>query len=220
MVSAANNTAILLGGAAIDSAVLDRALSLSPRLICADGGANTAVELGLRPEAVVGDMDSVTQDTRAALDLPFHHDTDQETTDFEKALAFAKADILICMGFLGQRLDHSLAAMNALTKFPQKRAILVGTDDICFLSPPDVTLDTAEGDRVSLFPMTSASARSTGLRWPLDGLSLDPVSRIGTSNQATGGRVALTGVTGKILVILPLSHLERTVISARGQVHR
>lgn len=206
-----SRNATLLGAAAVDGQVMALALRLAPTLYCADGGANTALALGLKPVAVIGDMDSVTPETLAKLDCPALRDTDQDSTDFEKILAHVEEDVLICMGFLGQRLDHSLAAMNALSKFPDKRAILVGEEDICFLSPPDLHLTAQAGDRVSLFPMRESRGKSHGLHWPLDPHVFHPHLRTATSNRASGDAVHLYEVSGALLVILPLSYLEAVV---------
>lgn len=203
--------ATLLGGATVDPQVMARALGLAPRLFCADGGANTALAMGLKPVSVVGDMDSITPDTLAQLSCPVLLDTDQNTTDFEKVLAHAAENIVICMGFLGQRLDHSLSAMNALSKFPDKRAILVGEEDICFLSPPDLRIKAQAGDRVSLFPMRESRGKSHGLHWPLDPHVFHPHKQTATSNRATGDAVHLYEVSGALLVILPLSYLASVV---------
>lgn len=211
MKTSRSGIATLLGGAAVDSQVMALALRLSPKLYCADGGANTAVAMGLEPLSVVGDMDSITPDTLAQLSCPVILDLDQNSTDFEKVLAHAPEEIAICMGFLGQRLDHSLAAMNALSKFPDKRAILVGEEDICFLSPHDLQIKAQAGDRVSLFPMRESRGKSHGLHWPLDPHVFEPHMQTATSNRATGDAVHLYEVSGAMLVILPLSYLESVV---------
>lgn len=203
--------ATLLGGAAVDPQIMALALKLAPNLYCADGGANTAVAMGLAPVSVLGDLDSITDDTRARLSCPVIHVADQDSTDFEKVLARVEEDILLCMGFLGERLDHSLAAMNALSKFPQKRAVLVGEKDICFLSPPEIEIKAQEGDRVSLFPMRESQAKSRGLHWPLDPHVFHPHKQTATSNRATGDAVHLYEVSGAMLVILPLRYLESVV---------
>lgn len=205
--------ATLLGGAAVAPKVMSRVIQLAPRLYCADGGANIAAVLGIEPAAVVGDMDSITDATRAKLSCPVLLDTDQNSTDFEKILAYAPENIVVCVGFLGQRLDHSLAAMNALSKFPSKRAILVGDEDICFLSPPDLQIRSQKGDRVSLFPIRESRGKSRGLLWPLDPHVFHPHAQTATSNRATGDAVHLYEVSGAMLVILPLSYLESVVES-------
>lgn len=203
--------ATLLGGANVPATTVASALTLAPRLFCADGGANTAVSMGLDPISVIGDLDSITQETQEQLTCPVHHDHDQNSTDFEKILGHVTEDILICLGFLGQRLDHSLAAMTALTKFPKKRAILVGEEDICFLAPPTISFDARAGDRVSLYPISESRARSRGLRWPLDTHAFHPERQTATSNEAKGGQVELYDIQGSMLIILPGHFLEPVV---------
>jgi len=211
MIANEKRMATLLGAADADPQTLAQALQLAPRLYCADGGANTALDMGLAPVSVIGDLDSLAPEARARLACPILHDTDQDSTDFEKILSHVSEDILICMGFLGQRLDHSLAAMNALSKFPDKRAILVGDEDICFLSPPEMRIDATPGDRVSLFPMRKSRGKSHGLHWPLDPHVLHPHKRTATSNRASDSVVHLYEVSGALLVILPQSYLAAVV---------
>jgi thiamine pyrophosphokinase len=211
MITEETRVATLLGAADVDPRILAQALRLAPRLYCADGGANTALEMGLEPASVVGDLDSISAEARARLACPVLHDSDQDTTDFEKILGHVDEDVLICMGFLGQRLDHSLAAMNALSKFPDKRAILVGDKDVCFLSPPEMRIEATPGDRVSLFPMRESRGRSLGLQWPLDPHVFHPHQRTATSNRASESVVHLYEMSGALLVILPLSYLESVV---------
>jgi thiamine pyrophosphokinase len=206
-----SSIATLLGGAAVDRDILSQALRLAPQLYCADGGANTAVKLGVSPVAVIGDLDSISSEAEAKLDCPVHLVEDQNSTDFEKCLGFIPDNILICLGFLGQRLDHSLAAMNALAKFPNKRAILVGDGDICFLAPREIDFKAEVGDRVSLFPLTRTHAKSRGLLWPLDRLEFTPTGQIATSNQAARTMVQLYDISGSALVILPVRFLDQIV---------
>ncbi|MDD5628740.1 MAG: hypothetical protein PHU21_06725, partial [Elusimicrobia bacterium] len=59
-------------------------------VVCADGGARHAVRLGLRPDVVVGDMDSLPRPLpRAWRGVSFLCDFDEDSSDFEKALRFA-----------------------------------------------------------------------------------------------------------------------------------
>lgn len=176
----------LVGGAPVASEDLEWALSRAPRLIAADGGADTLLHAGHTPEAVIGDLDSLSVASRAALPQHIlHHVTDQNSTDFEKCLSMIKAPLIVGLGFLGARLDHSLAALSCLARYPAP-CILLGPSDVAFAAPAVLRLDLAPGTRVSLFPMRPIKGASKGLRWAIDGLHLDPSGRIGTSNEATG----------------------------------
>lgn len=197
----------LVGGAEAAITLLHKALALGPTLIAADGGARLALAHGLLPEAVIGDLDSISGTVRAALPASaLHRVAEQDSTDFEKCLMRIDAPLILGVGFSGARVDHQLAVCNALARWPQKRCVLVGADDVMFLAPPSMALDLPEGCRVSLFPMGAVEGRSEGLNWPIDGLVLTPDGQIGVSNFVVGPlQLSVTGP--KLLVILPLEHL-------------
>jgi thiamine pyrophosphokinase len=203
----------LVGGGPVDRGQLVRALALAPEAVAADGGGDVALPHGQDFAAVIGDMDSiVSADALRARGVPFHAVDDQDTTDLEKCLATVAAPLLIGLGFLGGRIDHHLAAMNALVRFNARPVVLVGGADLCFACPPELSLDLAEGTRVSLFPMAPVRGlRSEGLRWPVAGLAMGPAARIGTSNVATGGPLTLAFDAPGMLVILPEALLATVV---------
>ena len=160
------------------------------------------------PEAVVGDMDSISAETRTAFASVLMPVTEQDSTDFAKALARAQAPVIVAVGFLGGRIDHALAALSHLgERAPGSAPVVLLSDTDCVaLVPERLELDLTVGTRVSLWPLGQARLTSSGLRWPLDGLVLDPAGRVGTSNEATGP-VRLT-CEGPCLVILPADALD------------
>ena len=198
----------LLGGGELAAQTVSELLTLAPNLVACDGAAARALALGHVPKRVIGDLDSLDPETRAALDP----DTvfvmaEQEHTDFDKALRTTEAPLILGAGFMGGRLDHELACYNALVRRPDKRCILVGVSDICFHAPGPLALDLAPGTRVSLFPMAAVAVSATGLEWPLDRLALAPWGRVGTSNRATAARVEMSPAGVGLLVILPRAAL-------------
>lgn len=198
----------LIGGGQVTSASLARALAHAPRLVAADGGADAALALGVVPDLAVGDFDSISADARSALGPDrLIYDADQDTTDFDKALAALDAPLVLAVGFSGARLDHTLAAMSTLARHPHRRVVLDTGHDLCLLCPPRLELDLPAGGRVSLFPLRDMACASDGLVWPTDGLRLAPDGRIGTSNAARGGRVALEPSGPGMLVLLGVDTL-------------
>jgi len=98
--------------------------------------------------------------------------------------------------------------MATLAKLQNQSVVLMGDEEIVFRCPPSFKMEMIAGARVSLFPMTEARDMvSMGLKWPLDGITLKPDGLLGTSNEATGGEVAISIGTGALLAILPLSYL-------------
>ncbi len=193
----------LIGGANTSEGDLFEAISIAPTLIAADGGADFAVENALKPIAVIGDFDSITEETKANLpDSLLFPIEEQDSTDFEKCLKNIAAPLVLAVGFSGDRQDHQLAAYNALVRFPRHRCVLVGLNEVVFLCPPSLSLDLPADCRISLFPMGAVEGMSDGLQWPINGLNFAPDGCIGTSNRTTGA-VQLDVTAPKMLVILP-----------------
>ncbi|NRB35983.1 MAG: thiamine diphosphokinase [Rhodobacteraceae bacterium] len=199
---ASHRPVTLIGGGAVDPDDIDLALRHAPDLVAADGGADIAMAAGHMPKLVVGDLDSVSQ---SALDqMPpeaVFEMTDQDSTDFDKALSSISAPVVLAIGFGGARLDHQLATLNALIRLHDRPCILITQDELVFSIPRIFSLKLEPGDVVSLFPLSRVSGRSKGLQWPIDGLVLAPDGRVGTSNRATGEiqlRLDRTGLIGII----------------------
>jgi len=204
----------LLGGSEVNARDLDDSLARAPRLVAADSGADRALALGYQPDRVIGDLDSISAATRAALPPGrLIHVAEQDSTDFEKAPSRIAAPGVLALGLTGRRTDHELAAWHVLLRHPVPPCIVLAAEDIVFLSPPRLDLDLPVGTRVSLFPMAPVTGRSTGLNWPIDGIEFAPGRTIGTSNRASAPRVSLTFDARAMLVILPKTQLS-TALSA------
>lgn len=201
----------LVGGGPVDGDLLRQAVALAPMVVAADGGFNRAHALGQKVDHVIGDMDSVDASLGGA---EFHPIAEQMTTDLDKCLYATNAPFYLGVGFLGGRLDHQLAACHTLTRAANKRVILLGEQDLCFLAPQDLTLNLPLGARLSLFPMGAVSGTSKGLEWPIDGQEFSPDAKIGTSNRVTG-KIRLTFESQKMLVVLPIELLEVMISCVR-----
>lgn len=197
----------LLGGGDADIADIAEARRIAPLCVAADGGAELARRAGVELAAVIGDFDSVAPETLAAIptDRQFHV-AEQDSTDFDKALRHIAAPVVLAVGFTGARVDHQLAALTVLARYPARPCVLIGPEEIVFLCPPTLALECAPGDVVSLYPLAPVSGTSHGLRWEIDGLRFDPIVQVGTSNEALGP-VTLTMHAPSMLVIVPRAQL-------------
>jgi len=182
----------------------------------ADGGADTLDALGHTPQAVIGDLDSITPALRARLGARVHPVPEQDSTDLDKCLRLIAAPMVLGLGFLGARLDHTVAALTSLVGHGRARVVLLGPEDLCFLAPPVLELALPPGARVSLYPMGPVTGRSDGLEWPIDGLTLTPAGRIGTSNRVRAAPLRLHADAPHLLVMLAAEHCD-AVLDALAQ---
>ncbi|NDV00132.1 thiamine diphosphokinase [Pseudoroseicyclus sp. CLL3-39] len=208
MVSSAPVT--LVGGGPVSGTALAAALRLAPRLVAADGGADRLLAAGHRPEAVIGDMDSISPGAREVLSDRLIEVSEQETTDFDKALRHIEAPLVLALGMRGGRLDHELAALSVLAARPDRPCVLLGEEYLACLCPPELRMDLPEGSELSLFPLAPCRCESDGLLWPTAGLDFAIGGRIGTSNAVTGP-VWLKPDRPAMLLILPQVALEGLV---------
>jgi thiamine pyrophosphokinase len=206
----------LVGGGPVAPSLFRDAHKRASRIVAADSGADRCLALGVEPEAVIGDMDSVSDQARARLGAArFHLISEQMTTDFDKALRSVAAPFVLAVGFMGARADHGLAVLNALARSNQ-RCILLGARDVVFHLPQSLSLQLRRGDRFSLFPMASLTGRSDGLEWPLQGQSFAPDGMIGTSNRVLSGKVQITLSGRGMLCILPRNRLDAALQALVG----
>ncbi len=183
-------------------------------LIAADGGTVHCLQLGLIPDVVIGDLDSLptsqwealrTQDTHFII-----HSPDKDKTDLELALGYAVlqgAQDIILFGLTGGRLDQSLANLLLLSKdeWSNARLVVCNGPDKAFLlhSGDNLTIEGQPGDIVSLIALTPIVARVTtqGLRWPLEAADLQFGSTLSVSNQISQTPTQVQIGEGCLLVV-------------------
>lgn len=211
----ASTPVALVGGAELRPDDLTTALSHARSLVAADGGADAVLAAGLSPEAVIGDMDSIGPAARRAFAQVMHPVTEQESTDFDKALRHIAAPLVLAVGVTGGRFDHELAVMHVLMRHADRPCVVIGAQTLVFLCPPRISLRLVPGSLVSLFPLAPVRVASQGLRWPTDGLAFAPGELIGTSNAAEGP-VVLAAEAPAMLVILARASLDTVVAALMG----
>ena len=185
-------------------------------LICADGGADTARKLGIIPDYIIGDFDSVKKET-----LRFFRNKSeiinikrQNDTDVEKCLKFAvkkKYSEAVLLGAIGDRLDHSFCNMGIVIKFFDKIKVRIISDK-SILTPytGDVKLDTVPDETISLYGFDEKTRiTSTGLKYPLKKTALPFGQRESTSNVAVKDSVTLKVSGGIIFVIRDFNTLKK-----------
>jgi thiamine pyrophosphokinase len=194
----------LIGGGDVSDEQLDQIRESNLPVYCADAGLLEAKSAGLTISGVIGDLDTVG--TTAIENVPIAYFPDQNSTDFDKSLSMIDAQYILCYGFLGRRLDHSLASISSIAK-SDKTAFVINEMDFCAVCPPHLNLNLPVGSRVSLFPVVPTKARSTGLEYNVNGIDLSPIGMISTSNNTNEPQIDIWIDSGVALVVMPRSEL-------------
>ena len=177
-----------------------------PFIVCADGGANKARKLGVRPDLIIGDLDSISPATRRFFsDVKTVHVESQNSTDLEKALDYLvkhKYRQAVVVGAMGGRPDHSLSNFSILKKY-HKRIHLSFSDSSCDIQIIDRRIAFASeiGSVISLLPLGRCEGiTTTGLEFPLRDESLELGVREGTSNTVVSSPVKISVTKGSLLL--------------------
>ena len=164
-------------------------------LINADGGAEHCRALGLIPDVLIGDLDSLTPALRAELEKQavrlILHPSQKDQTDFELALLHAKdagAEEITVLGGLGRRWDHSLANLflAGASQFADLKIVYLHGDQRIYVLHGKQKLDAKKGERVSLLALAADAhgVTTNGLEYALHDETLFFGGSRGVSNMA------------------------------------
>jgi thiamine pyrophosphokinase len=192
-------------------------LQVDNYLIAADGGVNHLLKMGILPEIVIGDLDSVDEDTlfqltSAEVNIE-QYSEDKNETDIELALRYAvemRPSAILIVGGLGGRLDQTLANLSILTD-PTLRGIDIRLDDgveevfFCRTSADkgvQVEVQGRSGDIISLIPWHGPveGVTTEGLKYPLYCETLYPHKSRGISNVMLNDVASVSIQSGLLLV--------------------
>lgn len=202
--------ALLICNGENDPKLLKQLAQEADFILAADAGAEAALRAGLRPDTVIGDLDSLSPRTRKQLpNVTFIQVPRQDNTDFEKALdwlvsqQFASCTVA---GSTGNRLDFTLG--NFLSARPYVKKL-----DLCFRGKgwsvwpltQSHRLAARPGARLSLLPLSACKGLTLrGVKYPVQNRSWRPGQNTGLwlSNQATARHVQVQLTSGFLLVYL------------------
>jgi len=180
-------------------------------IVCCDGAAEKLDKYGLAPDAIVGDLDSLSDTLKEKYSDRLFPDGDQETNDLTKAmkwcLARGIAEVVI-VGATGMREDHTLGNISLLADYSSMINAVMLTDSGSFrVYDRSVTIASRPGQQVSLLSIDpTLTVTSSGLRYPLNNLRLYSWWR-GTLNEATGATFSLEFNMGQVILFLKYPEL-------------
>ncbi len=181
-------------------------------IICADGGAKHALELGLKPHIIIGDFDSLSQKDQkvfAKQQVPFiTYKKEKDETDSELALQYALKNgytTIVLFGVFGSRIDHMLTnifALEYLSNYNADVTIIEGNQAIRVIHN-SIKLKGKKGDLLSLIPLKGDAKKVTtkNLQYPLHNEDLLFGHSRGISNIFIKDTAEISLQEGSILVI-------------------
>ena len=176
------------------------------RIICCDGSAENLLKSGFLPEAIVGDMDSLSAETADKYrDLIFRDDS-QDTNDLTKAVSWCKDrgynDIVI-IGGTGKREDHTIGNISLLVEYAVDVNVMMVTDTGILLPLlKNTEISSFPGQQISIFAIDpEMEISSEGLRYPLKNRHVGNWWEA-TLNEAKGDSFRLDFAHGRVIVYM------------------
>lgn len=170
------------------------ALRNSDLLCCCDGAAQSAIAHGFRPDAIIGDGDSLPQALKDKYKDIFHCVDEQEDNDLTKATRFCISRGYTDITYIaatGKREDHTVGNIFLLPRYLEEFAIrpLMLTDHGSFRPVSGThTFSSFPRQQVSIFNISCSEIKSEGLCW--DSYAYRQLWQ-GTLNEAIGNEFTL-----------------------------
>lgn len=198
-------TIILADGAFPQNEKLLAYLRDAEQIICCDGAAKSLLEFGREPDAIVGDMDSLSDELKLKYQHIVYPSADQETNDLTKAVEYClmkKYQKVAILGATGMREDHTLGNISLLAEYVLK------LEEVCMLTDygrvdairQSKNFSSLPGQQISIFALTPETTLTAyGLLYPIEGRVLTSWWQ-GTLNQAVSDNFRLEMDKGCLLV--------------------
>jgi thiamine pyrophosphokinase len=208
---------IFAGGEGPEPDTLRRLLDEMPGgralMVAADSGLVLAEAVGIRPDWIVGDMDSLSSDqlSHYPKERVICYPVDKDYTDTEIALALLRekgCESAWIVGGGGGRLDHLFGIRDLFERGRYPCRWITANEDIYCIDGADaensrLKLALKQGARVSVLLLCGGpwKARSRGLKWPLDNVRWER-GLYGLSNAAIVDEIEINAERGRFMVIL------------------
>jgi thiamine pyrophosphokinase len=201
----------------------------NPFVVAADGGAGMLRIIGVKPDVLVGDFDSISE-----TDLEYYRQTgvniirykkEKDMTDSEIALYIAlenaqknKMSEIVILSRAGGRLDHQINNISLLETISSRGMRGIAADGVteAMLALPqspvffDKSIFAPYEPYVSLIPVTKkvVTGECSGLLYDPTGIEFKRGASRGISNRFADKTLCIQVIKGKMLVMATISENE------------
>lgn len=183
----------------------------SDTILCADGGANYAFQLGIKPDCIIGDLDSIQPEVKEYYEAKAvmfkKFPPRKDFTDIQLALDLAiewNADEIVMLGAMGKRLDHTLANLYSGVDLVRKGIKISHYSPDCrvYIINQELIIEGWPGDIVSVLALTDEvqGATEVGFEYSLTSPIMENSKPYAVSNVLAGDR-GVIGIQSGILAV-------------------
>ena len=195
---------VIFGAAEFDSLLLP--IEQDDLTVAADGGIAHLEKLGIVPDVILGDFDSLGYVPQGAQVFPVEKDDTDVMLAIRHGLDAGFREFLIYGGMEGKRPDHTVANLQALAflRAEGARGYLIGRTQVATVIEKETTVFGADSRGIlSVFCLGKDASGVTlrGLQYPLEDGVLTSDFPLGVSNHFVGKEAEITVKNGKLLLM-------------------
>ena len=197
-------TCVIFCAAGFDGLVKE--LKKDDYILAADGGLAHVERLGLKPDCILGDFDSLGYEPTGSDVFPVEKDDTDGMLAIKRGLSLGYREFLLYGSLDGPRLDHTVANFSALQYLADRGATgyLVGKDYlVTVVKDGAIRFDENAKGIISVFCMGADAKGVTikGLHYELENGTLSAGFPLGVSNHFVGKRAEISVENGSLLVM-------------------
>lgn len=175
-------------------------------VIAADGGIETCLKKGIKPDLIIGDFDSLGRipEGENTIILPKIKDDTDMIAAVKEGLK-KKCKVFYLYGGTGGRISHTLANIDTLEYIEKRGAIgyLNDREEILTVTSKGLNLDKNYKGYISVFAKGGEALISeSGLKYTLNKKLITSSFPLGVSNEFTGEKSSITVHSGSVLVAI------------------
>lgn len=200
------------GGTIVNYTSMKSYICQNDYIICADSGVKHAEQMGIIPDIMLGDFDSIEPELFESykkkgikiIDYPPEKDKTDAHIALEYALDLSPEEIIL-LGYIGSRMDHTIANIHTLQNplARQVDAYIINENNKIFLVNGSKVIKNDFGRYISFIPLTSEAKISVdkGVKYPIHNIVMRQQESLGVSNELTHESCTLQMHQGTIIVI-------------------
>lgn len=176
-------------------------------LIAADGGYEYLRAMGLRPDVLLGDFDSLQHIPAGVETVRFPCEKDDTDTGLAVAEGLARGyGVFRIYGGSGDRPDHffaNLQVLCGLSRQGMEGVLVCPSFDVRAVTDGEINLPAAaKGTVFSVFAFGGAAEGVTirGGKYPLEGVTVDCTGSLGVSNEFLDREVSVSVERGTLII--------------------
>lgn len=207
------HAAIFLNGSPDSPGLVQHVVRRADLVVAADGGARYALNAGVVPDLVIGDMDSLGEELAREVEKRGasleRYPSRKDKMDGHLAVLAARrrgasaADFLCAMGGRPGALFAAPHILLAAERIGLRSTVVADWGRMFVIEAGFRAVEGLPQDSISIFPLSGSAAGVTleGMEYPLENATLEPGDTLGFHNELVGNEAGIGVGKGALLVV-------------------